>query len=54
MEGINVWGIFTFVLPIVVAIIVGIVNVIFSVVKVVVKVLGGTKNVYSRDVRRSN
>lgn len=54
MDGINVWGIFTFVLPIVVTIIVGFISVILFLVKGIFKILGGTSYDNSKDVRRSN
>lgn len=54
MNGINVWGIFTFVLPIVIAIIAGFISVMIFLVKGIFKFLGGTSYDNSKNARRSN
>ena len=54
MNGINIWGICTFVLPIVVTIIAGFIIVMLFLVKGIFKILGGTSYDNSKDARRSN
>lgn len=54
MDGINVWGIFTFVLPIVATIIAGFISVMLFLVKGIFKILGGISYDNSKDARRIN